>query len=99
MPLVCVGLLTAKFMSISTLEIAKAEGLDEFVETEDSSPELVEYLTTRGSRTVSNDFPEINVFLIQRIGADFALAVPMPYIRAYKVQTWNTSVSSGVQPP
>lgn len=76
--------------------IAITERLDEFLEIDNSSPEVVEYLTTRGSRTVSNDFLELNVFLVLKKGVGFARAVPMPYIRAYKVQAWDTSVSSGV---
>lgn len=71
-------------ISLEKIEtIAISERLDEFLEIEDSSPEVVEYLTVHGSRTVSNDFPELNVFLVLRIGAGFARAVPMPYIRAY----------------
>lgn len=70
--------------SLQYLEnIAITERLDEFLEIENSSPEVVEYLTLHGSRTVSNDFPELNVFLVLRKGMGFARAVPMPYIRAY----------------
>lgn len=63
--------------------IAITERLDEFLEIENSSPEVVEYLTAHASRTVSNDFPELNIFLVLKKGAGFARAVSMPYIRAY----------------
>lgn len=45
------------------------EGLDEFLESEDSSPEVVEYLALHGSRTVSNDFPFSMQNLVLKKGA------------------------------
>lgn len=63
--------------------IAKSEGLDEFVEVEESKLGLIEYCTAHGSRWLSKDHPELNLFLVLTKGDGFARAVPMPYIRTY----------------
>lgn len=63
--------------------VALTEGLDEFVEIEDSSLGVIEYLTVHGSRTLNRDRPNLNVFVVLKKGAGFALAISMPYIRSY----------------
>ncbi len=65
------------------LEIALAEKLDEFLEIENNHPDLLEYFTVHGSRTLSSTQPELNLFLILTKGSGFARAVAMPYVRSY----------------
>lgn len=68
------------------LEIALAEKLDEFLEIENNHPDLLEYFTVHGSRTLSSTQPELNLFLILTKGSGFARAVAMPYVRSYNYQ-------------
>lgn len=63
--------------------IAKSEGLDKLLELENSLPGYMEYCTVHGSRWLSKERPELNLFLVLAKGEGFARAVPMPYVRTY----------------
>lgn len=63
-------------------EIAKSEGLDEFVELEISDDEQVQYCTVHGQRVLHRDRPEANEFFVFKAGAGFAKAIAMPYVRS-----------------
>lgn len=65
-------------------EIANSEAIDQFLEIgEDCQGEVVEYCTIHGSRWLSKERPESNLFLVIRKGDGFARAVPLPYVRTY----------------
>lgn len=63
----------------SLLEIAMAEGLDEFVEIESEKAGIVEYCTIHGYRLKASDRLELNLFVVLKKGVGFAKAVPLPY--------------------
>lgn len=63
--------------------IARSEGLDKFLKIEEIHLKAIEYSTIHGSRWLSVDCPELNLFLVLSKGAGFARAVPMPYVRFY----------------
>lgn len=65
----------------SLVEIAIAEGLDEFVELETSEGGTVKYSTVHGCRTLSSDRPELSSFVVLTKGFGYAKAVPLPYNR------------------
>lgn len=65
-------------------KIANAEAIDEFLERgEDCQGEVIEYCTTHGSRWLSKERPERNLFLVLTKGDGFARAVALPYVRTY----------------
>ncbi len=66
--------------------IAKSERLDKFLQIENTQPDLIEYFTAHGSRTLSIKRPELNLFLVLCKGDGFTRAVPMPYNRTYNSQ-------------
>lgn len=66
--------------------IAKSERLDKFLQIENTQPDLIEYFTAHGSRTLSIDHQELNLFLVLTKGSGFARAIPMPYVRSYNYQ-------------
>lgn len=63
----------------SLAEIAKSERLDEFVEIESEKAEVLEYCTVHGCRILSNNRPELNLFVVLKKGEEFAEAHLLPY--------------------
>lgn len=63
----------------SLVEIAKSEGLDEFVELESVKGGTVEYFTVHGCRILSSDRPKDNLFFVVEDRAGFARGNPIPY--------------------
>ncbi|KJH70055.1 hypothetical protein [Aliterella atlantica] len=63
----------------SLVEIALAEGLDEFAELESVKEGTVEYWTMHGYRRRSCDRPKHNIFFVVEDRAGFARANDIPY--------------------
>lgn len=63
----------------SLLELARSEGLDEFVALQSLSRGKVEYFTLHGRRTFSSDRPKDNIFFVVEDRGGFARGNAIPY--------------------